>query len=178
MTNQASVDTPNHNQLQVTEEKLIQLLNDHSEIEMIIPVILGIFITSRLQLRGANALIVNLAIASISRQIFTNLKQITPVVATNHGNGVGKVEKEDNSLYTIIHSVPGRIRVKIPRLAKDIEFCEILCQLLEEDNHVIESRINRAAASVVIYYETQGLSDVELGLRLLNIMNKAEETAA
>ncbi len=179
MIDQASVATTDGPKLQEAEEKLIQFLNDHNEIEMILPVILGIFITSRFQLRGANALIVNLAIASISRQIFVNLKKITPVVAaTNNGNGVGKVETEENTPYTVVHSVPGRIRVKIPRLEKDIEFCEVLGQLLEADDHVLESRINRIAASVVIYYESQGLSDVELGLRLLNIMNQAEEAVS
>ncbi|MDJ0658815.1 MAG: metal ABC transporter ATPase [Crocosphaera sp.] len=174
--NPVSVATTNDHQLEVAEEKLIQFLNDHNEIEMILPVILGIVVTSRLQLRGANALIVNLAIASISRQIFTNLKQMTPMVTANNFNGVSQVEKEEDSQYTIVHSVPGRIRVKIPRLAKDIQFCESLSQLLEADDHVIESRINHAAASVVIYYETQGLSEMELGLRLISIMNKAEET--
>ncbi|MDJ0730810.1 MAG: metal ABC transporter ATPase [Crocosphaera sp.] len=178
MTDQASVATTDGKKLQEAEEKLIQFLNDHSEIEMILPVILGIFITSRLQLRGANALLVNLAIASISRQIFVNLKNMTPIVTVSSSNGLGKVENKENSKYTIIHSVPGRIRVKIPQLAQDIEFCEILSQLLEEDDHVIESRINRVAASVVIYYEAQGLSDVELGLRLLNIMNRAEATVS
>ncbi|ACB50360.1 unknown [Crocosphaera subtropica ATCC 51142] len=176
--NQASVATTDENQLQVAEEKLIQFLNDHSEIEMILPVILGIFITSRLQLRGANALIVNLAIASISRQIFTNLKNITPTVPVSSSNGVKTAKAQEDSLYTIVHSVPGRIRIKIPRLSQDIEFCEILSQLLAEDDHVIEARINRAAASVVIHYEAQGLSDVELGLRLLNLMNRAEEAVS
>lgn len=178
MVDQGSVTTTDNIKLQEAEEKLVQFLNDHSEVEMILPVILGIFITSRLQLRGANALIVNLAIASISRQIFVNLKKITPVVATSNTNGVGKGKAEEDSPYTIVHAVPGRIRVKIPRLSKDIEFSEVLEELLEADDHVIESRINRVAASVVIYYESQGLSDVELGLRLLNIMNQAEATVA
>ncbi|MDJ0580172.1 HMA2 domain-containing protein [Crocosphaera sp.] len=178
MIDQASVATTDGIKLQEAEEKLIQFLNDHSEVEMILPVILGIFITSRLQLRGANALIVNLAIASISRQIFVNLKKITPVTATTSSNGRLETEREENSKYTIIHSVPGRIRVKIPRLAQDIEFCRVLSQLLEEDDHVIKCRINRPAASIVINYEAQGLSDVELGLRLLNIMNKAEQTVS
>ncbi|MGK7958255.1 MAG: HMA2 domain-containing protein [Crocosphaera sp.] len=178
MIDQASVPTTDGQKLQEAEEKLIQFLNDHNEVEMILPVILGIFITSRLQLRGANALIVNLAIASISRQVFANLKKITPVVANSNGNGVGRVKTEENSPYTVVHSVPGRIRVKIPRLGKDIEFCEVLEQLLEADDHVIESRISQMAASVVIYYDSQGLSDVELGLRLLNIMNQAEEAVA
>ena len=178
MIDQASVATTDGIKLQEAEEKLIQFLNDHNEVEMIVPVILGIFITSRLQLRGANALIVNLAIASISRQIFVNLKKITPVVAATSSNGRVETEREENSKYTIIHSVPGRIRVKIPRIAQDIEFCQVLSQLLEEDDHVIKSRINRPAASIVINYEAQGLSDVELGLRLLNIMNKAEQAVS
>ncbi|MDJ0599864.1 MAG: metal ABC transporter ATPase [Crocosphaera sp.] len=175
---QAAFTTVNENKLQVSEEKLVQFLNDHSEVEMILPVILGIFVTTRFQLRGANALIVNLAIASISRQIFINLKKMTPTKDESQANGAGRINTEVNSDYTVVHSVPGRIRVKIPRLSQDMGFGEVLYQLLEQDDHVIEARINSVAASVVIYYDSQGLSDVELGLRLLNIMNRAQETVS
>ena len=68
--------------------------------------------------------------------------------------------------------------LKIPQLAEDIDFSNRLYRLLKEDDHVIQIRINRAAASVIINYDPQGLSDLELGLRLLSIMNKAEENGS
>ncbi len=173
MITNASVPITNQQKLEATEEQLIQFLRDHNEVEMILPVIIGVVITSRFQLRGANALMVNLAIASISRQIFVNLKRMTPAVAASAAT-VPTPETEENGEYTIVHSVPGRIRIKVPQLATDQEFAKHLQRLLNEDNHVIHVRINRSAASVVIGYDAQGLSDLELGLRLLSILNNAK----
>lgn len=177
MINEVSVPLNNEEKLEATEQQLIQFLREHNEIEMILPVVLGVFISSRFQLRGANALIANLAIASIFRQIFINLKKITPTVAAPASiPGIATPTTEENGEYTIVHSVNGRIRLKIPRIAEDYLFSSNLMELLEEDDHVIKARINRAAASVIINYEAEGLSDIELGLRLLSIMNKAKET--
>ena len=39
-------------------------LKEHGELEMILTVVIGVFVTSRFQLRGAKALLVNLLIAS------------------------------------------------------------------------------------------------------------------
>lgn len=158
-------------QIEVTEEELVHFLKEHNEVEMILPVMIGVLVTSRFQLRGTNALLVNLAVASISRQIFTNLKKTTPSAPTAT---TVTPETEPSSKYTIIHAVPGRIRLRIPLLKEDQDFATRLQRLLDEDDPVIHVRINRAAASVVIGYNAQGLSDLELGLRLISIMNKAE----
>ncbi|MGB5592469.1 MAG: HMA2 domain-containing protein [Crocosphaera sp.] len=176
MISNASVPITNQQKLEATEEQLIQFLRDHNEVEMILPVIIGVLVTSRFQLRGTNALLVNLAVASVSRQIFTNLKNITPVATNSVSSATTTApETEPNSKYSIVHSVPGRVRIKIPQIAEDKDFSARLQRLLDEDDHVTHVRINRAAASVVIGYDPQGLSDLELGLRLLSIMNNAEE---
>ena len=65
---------------------MYNFLRDHNEVEMILPVIIGVLVTSRFQLRGTNALLVNLAVASVSRQIFTNLKNITPLPTPSPSN--------------------------------------------------------------------------------------------
>ena len=36
-------------------------------------------------------------------------------------------------------------------------------------------RVNRAAASIAINYDNQGLSDWELGMRLMNIINNLRQ---
>lgn len=181
MLNQASVPLTNPEKLQATEEQLIQFLKEHNEIEMILPVIIGVVVTSRFQLRGANALLVNLAVAGISRQVFATIKKQSPtVIASAATQSVANHGTSDDSEYTIVHSVPGRIRIKVPQLADDRDFAHRLQHLLNEDDHISHARINRTAASVVINYDAQGLSDLELGLRLLSIMNNAkgnEETS-
>ncbi len=164
-------------QIEATEEQLVNYLKAHNEIEMILPVLIGVFVTSRFQLRGANALLVNLAVASVFRQLFSTIKN----QATYTENAVAATavmnshHDEPESEYTIVHSVPGRIRIKVPKLAEDQDFTKRLHQLLNEDNYVTNVRINSSAASVIINYDGQGLSDIELGLRLLSIFNKALE---
>ncbi|HHP7230848.1 MAG TPA: metal ABC transporter ATPase, partial [Xenococcaceae cyanobacterium] len=41
-------------------------LREHGEIETILPVAIGVLVTSQFKLRGANALLVNLLVASLT----------------------------------------------------------------------------------------------------------------
>ena len=151
-------------------------LREHQEIEMILPVAFGVFVTSRFQLRGANALLVNLLVASIARQIFTHLKQEKLSVVTqsnNHNSTVQENGVSDTNPqgYVIAHAVPGRVRLRMPQLAVDADFAHRLQQALNADECVNSVRVNRTAASIAINYENQGLSDWELGMRLMGIVN-------
>lgn len=158
-----------------TETQVAQFLREHSEVEMILPVILGLLVTSRLQLRATNALLVNLAVATIFRQLFLQIKAHGVQSRSN-----GKVEAAPNHQGTeimpgcsIIHSVAGRVRLRIAQL-KDPVFAKRLERLLNEDDSVIGVRINQAAASIAIQYETQGLSELDLGLRLMSFLAAAQ----
>ena len=157
-----------------------EFLKEHGEVEMILPVALGVFITSRFQLRGANALLVNLLVASLARQIFTQLKQQAPqpVTADNssHVNGEETTVSESNLQGCgIAHAVVGRVRLRLPRLATDADFARRLQQALNADEHVKSVRINRTAASIAINYSNQGMPDWELGVHLMNIINAVQQ---
>ena len=64
--------------------------------------------------------------------------------------------------------------MRIERLAEDALFVKRLERLLADDNHILKTRVNRAASSLVIHYEPDGLSEMDLGMRLLSIINTAE----
>ena len=151
-------------------------LREHGEIETILPVAIGVFVTSQFKLRGGNALLVNLLVASLARQIFTQLKQEQSPQTTPSATGQ-EVEGSQTDLegYAIAHAVPGRVRLKMPQLAIDADFAHRLKQALKADEYVNQVRVNRAAASIAINYNNQGLSDWELGLRLMNIINTVRE---
>jgi hypothetical protein len=158
-----------------------QWLEDYSEIAAILPVLAGLVATSRLQLRGAQALLVNLLIAALVRQTVLQLKrQAQPVTAGaegetgNHHQAIAASPDEED--YTIVHSVPGRIRLRIPRLASDILYARRLEKLLSADERVKHVRVNRAATSLVIQYDGAGVSEVELGMYLLHILDQAAAT--
>ena len=97
-------------------------LKEHGELEMILPVVLGVFITTQFKLRGANALLVNLLIASLGRQLFIQLKKEQPsaVIESNNSNNSNNSSSTGEEIgaseidlqgYTIAHAVPGRVRL-------------------------------------------------------------------
>ena len=182
MTMIATTSTSNLSNL-ASEDATSQLggfLREHGEIEMILPVAIGVFITSQFKLQGANALLVNLLVASLARQIFTQLKQepSPAVTESNKFSSTGEqIEASETDLqgYTIAHAVPGRVRLKMPQLAIDADFARRLQQALNADEHVNHVRINPAAASIAINYNNRGLSDWELGMGLMNIINTVSQ---
>lgn len=53
----------------------------------------------------------------------------------------------------IVHLIPGRVRIRVPRLICDAELAQRLPALLLKHSQVLCVRLRRAAASVVIYYQ-------------------------
>ena len=154
-------------------------LREHGEVETILPVVIGLFVTSRFQLRGANALLVNLLVASVVRQVFTQLKEQAPQLVAETEPTAQKEEATDGEVnlqgYAIAHAVPGRVRLRMPQVAIDAEFAQALQSALDADEYVSKVRVNRAAASIAINYNNQGLSEWELGLRLMSIINTIQQ---
>lgn len=159
-------------------------LEEYGEIATILPVLTGLLVTTRLQLRGSNALVVNIAIAAITRQVIMQLKKQaghTPSQSseanpsTNGGISNGDMPAAKDEDYTIIHSVPGRIRLRIPRLQNDASYAKRVEKLLLTEDIVSSIRINRTASSLVIHYNGTDLTELELGMRLLRVLEQAEQ---
>lgn len=161
-----------------TTSQLGNLLEEYGEIAAILPVLAGLLVTTQLRLRGGSALVVNIGIAAVTRQAIVQLKKqaghaaSTPaLVAANGNGGAAPVEEED---YTIVHSVPGRIRLRIPRLRDEPAFGKRLEKLLLTQDIVLGVRVNRAASSIAIRYDGTNLTELDLGMRLLQILEQAE----
>lgn len=58
-----------------TRSQLGNLLEEYGEIAAILPVLTGLLVTTQLRLRGASALVVNIAIAAVTRQVIVQLKK-------------------------------------------------------------------------------------------------------
>lgn len=161
--------------------RLGNLLEEYGEITTILPVLAGLFVTSRLQLRGAQALLANLAIAAVTRQVVVQLKKqvhSTPAAAVAvNGQSPATVSPPTAEDYTIVHSTPGRLRLRIPRLQSDALYTKRLEKLLSANERVTGVRLNRSAASLVILYDSTGVSELELGMCLLQILDQAEHPA-
>lgn len=158
-----------------------QWLDTYSEIAMILPVLAGLLTTNQLRLRGAQALLVNILIASMVRQGVVQLREqahatpASPPPVEHNGQDAGAIAPDD---YVIVHSVPGRIRLRIPRLRSDLLYAKRLENLLAADMRVKQVRINRAAASLIIRYDSAGVSELELGMYLLQMLEQAEKNPA
>ncbi len=59
--------------------------------------------------------------------------------------------------YNIVHAIPGRIRMSIPKLAHDRDYAKRLERLLEADPQVTNVRVNCDAASVAIAYQPNNI---------------------
>ncbi|MDB9517456.1 hypothetical protein PN466_10895 [Roseofilum reptotaenium CS-1145] len=159
--------------------QLGQWLENTGEIAAILPVVTGLLVTSRLQLRGAQALLVNLTIAALVRQAIQQIKKQAKPGSENGQQALSASEEQSNQEeedYKIVHSVPGRIRLRIPRLMNDMLYAKRLEKLLSAESKVKHVRINPAAASLIIQYDGEGMSELELGMYLLNILDQANST--
>lgn len=173
VTNNVSL-TENNSQTLDIRSRLGHFLEEYTEIATILPVLVGLFVTNRMQLRGAQALLVNLAIAAITRQTLTELKK-KPGSTSSSTPSTPENTKTSVEDYTILHSVPGRIRLRIPRLIEDSLYAKQLEKLLSTDQRVLGVRINRAVGSLAVRYDGQGVSELELGMGLLQILDQAEK---
>lgn len=68
---------------------------------------------------------------------------------TNH-----RAKQAAKVAYSIAHAIPGRVRFRIPRIAKDSKYVQRLEALLKADPLVSGKRVNSAAASIVITYKS------------------------
>ena len=59
----------------------------------------------------------------------------------------------------VVHTVPGRFRIRVPRLSQDSEYAHKLNWFVESISFVIGVRINPLAGSVIVHYDPMAASD-------------------
>lgn len=164
-----------------------ELLEKYGEISTILPVLVGLLVTSRLGLRGTSALIANVAVAALARQVVVQLRQqakesassdgaaaepsAAPAGAPSRSDASGNKDEED---YTIVHAIPGRIRLRVPQLQTDASYARRLEKVLLADAAVASVRINRLASSLALRYDATAASELDLGMRLLQALERAK----
>jgi hypothetical protein len=90
--------------------------------------------------------------------------------------------QEDKKLdFQIVHHLPGRIRLSIPKIRQDKNYAHKFQLLLEQDERITGVRIKPNIGSVVVKYKQEalsGLSDRELTLILSNWMELIDSVIA
>ncbi|MGG6268826.1 heavy metal translocating P-type ATPase [Leptolyngbya sp. AN03gr2] len=74
------------------------------------------------------------------------------VVATAVESVVVDAVVVENVYYQIVHWMPGRFRIRIPRLAQDEDYGAKLTYLVESLSFVTGTRLNSAASSLIVEY--------------------------
>jgi hypothetical protein len=72
---------------------------------------------------------------------------------------IQQAKKPAKVAYSIAHAIPGRVRFRVPRIARDPKYVQRLEALLKSDSTVTSERVNSAARSVVITYKTGMMRD-------------------
>ncbi|AUT04148.1 heavy metal translocating P-type ATPase [Nostoc sp. CENA543] len=68
--------------------------------------------------------------------------------------------------HSVVHAVPGRLRWRVPRLRYDTDYAKRLVALLEADTLITKTRIQPAAASLVVVYKHNAVAEAKMRSRL------------
>lgn len=161
----------------------------------LIPLAAGMAVTGALGLEGAVAFPVFVIVQNVTREIIKQLqselqseKPASKPVQTAQTTAIelnGKSPKgagNDNSEvehsqidWKLVHEIPGRIRFRVPRIAEDSEYTRKLTILLEADVKVTDVRVNSSAASIAINYSVGVISDDQMRLHLIELIQTADK---
>lgn len=118
--------------------------------------------------------------AKVSVQVPSPRDVISPVTSlTNNEKSAssGKVGLDRTNpkvAYSVVHILPGRLRLRIPRVRHDVNYAQRLQRLLEAEPLFTSVRLKRAAASVVVTYNPTVIS-TKVGATLTCLIQAASE---
>lgn len=75
--------------------------------------------------------------------------------------------------YQVVHCTTGRFRIRVPRLANDLEYANKLTWLVESFDFVITVRINPVAQSVIVNYNASLVTSTEVQEHLFAAIQRA-----
>ncbi|WP_202222597.1 heavy metal translocating P-type ATPase [Okeania sp. KiyG1] len=77
---------------------------------------------------------------------------------------------------SLVHGIPGRVRLRVMHLSLDKNYTDNVQTLLESDIHVKQTRINQAASSIAINYQTKGKSETEILDHLISLIENVDRS--
>ena len=165
-----------------------------------IPLLIGLLTTRQLGLQGWRSILVYLLTANVVRQIMYNLdwledtgqkeggkadennvnldgKAIATATPYEQNNKPPTVAFNTNSavVYGLVHTVPGRMRFRVPKVTEDAAYLRRLQALVKKDDWITQMRCNSTVASVVITYNPMQVSEAEAGLHFISLIQIAAD---
>ncbi|MGM3306838.1 HMA2 domain-containing protein [Anabaena sp. WFMT] len=122
----------------------------------LVPMITGLAVTGRMGIHGFAAIPVFILAADVTRWV---IKYLEPeLVSAEKIQPIPDEESNTKIAYTVMHTIPGRIRFSIPQIARDSAYAQRLETSLKADDLVTNVRVNSHAASIVIAYQCAEVS--------------------
>ncbi len=175
--------------LQVSTEPIAQLTKESPTISYgrlfsLIPPLVGIAIARGLKLSGWKSILTYILAAGLTREVIDQVTgkseeseklELSPVkkVSTTEilTEEIAPLLSGIEADYEIVHQIPGRIRLRVPKISRDCNYAKELKNLLEQDNRITDVRFKINTNSVVILYEPEALFNLHLDQLALNDSN-------
>ena len=166
---------PSFGSLQISTEPIEQLSKQspiipQSRLLSLIPPVVGIAIARSLQVTGWKSILTYILAAGITREIIdlvTTEAEESEKVELSPAKQVSTTQMVEEDIspiltaietdYEIVHQIPGRIRLRVPRISREPNYALELKNLLEQDNRITDVRLKTNSSSVVISYDPEML---------------------
>ncbi|WP_413172902.1 HMA2 domain-containing protein [Anabaena azotica] len=124
----------------------------------LIPLLTGLAVTGRMGIHGLAAIPVYILTADATRRVINSLEP--EFLSAETVKPIPDTDKKDNAqiAYTVVHTIPGRIRFYVPLIAQDSAYTQRLEALLKAHNQVTNVRVNSRASSIAIAYQSPEVS--------------------
>ncbi|BDA75790.1 unknown protein [Rivularia sp. IAM M-261] len=166
----------------------------------LIPLLTGLAITSRLGVTGLASIPICMLTSDVTRRTINSFREALKAEPENKSEAktanrtsqplVSKVDKTStierslddvvtnaNVDYSIVHSIPGRIRFNVPQIGKDKAYARRLEKMLNNEFYATNVRLKTDAASIAISYQPASL-DVSHWVNLIQLASVASNVVS
>ncbi len=101
-----------------------------------------------------------------------NIPNVTPDQQNGKQSTVA-FDANSTVVYRLVHTIPGRMRFRVPKVAEDSAYLRRLQSLVKKDDWITQMRCNSTVASVVITYNPMQVCEAEAGLHFISLIQIA-----
>ena len=144
----------------------------YSRLFSLVPPLVGLAIARGLRVSGWKSILTYILAAGFTREVIDQVREkseeskkvelslaqkfsTTEIFTEEIAPLLSTIETE----HEIVHQIPGRIRLRVPRISRDGNYARQLKHLLEKDNRITNIRFKINSSSVVILYNPEALSN-------------------
>lgn len=143
----------------------------YSKLFALLPPLVGLAIARILPVAGWKSILTYILAAGVTREVIDLATEESEKSETDELSPVKKVALNEevaeeilpflsviDSDYQIVHHIPGRMRLRVPKIMSDRDYARELKRLLEKDNRIIDISLKIKSGSVVILYDPEVLA--------------------